>query len=198
VVGAGRYEIPGVLTFTGDFLDTAYKFNPDDPLPHFMEITVNAGAEDLKGNVLAGSYSFTTRSFKLEEPDDGEVFDTFGRGAGTTIVSAAVKGAETRGTPGDVDVTFEWEEVVRADSYELLVDDNDDFSSPEVHETGIVDTEYTHTFTVTEDVTYYWYIVCNAPEGDFDSADVFSFEFNYNNTNVAPSSLGRIKAGFTE
>jgi len=195
---------PGDLSFNGDMLELDYSFEPSDPLPHFVEVTVTASADDLYDppNVMDEySYSFWTRSFELQEPDDGDVIDVTGpRSAGETgrvATMGTVPVTPDGGGRTDVDVTFEWEEVIRADSYELLVDDNDDFSSPEVHETGITDTEYTHTFDVTDDATYYWYVVCNAPDSDFDSADVFSFEFDYN-TNVTPASLGHIKAGFTE
>jgi hypothetical protein len=194
----------GDLSFNGDILELDYSFDPNDPLPHFVEVTVTASADDLydpPNEMSEYSYSFWTRSFDLNEPDDGDVIDVTGPrsgggeavrpATGNTLVVAADDGRT------GVDVTFEWEEVVRANSYELLVDDNDDFSSPEVNETGITDTEYTHTFDVTDDVTYYWYVICNAPDSDFDSADVFSFEFDYN-TNLTPASLGSIKAGFAE
>jgi hypothetical protein len=198
---ADRGEIPGSLNFTGDFLDFTYTFNPDDDLPHYSEIFVTVNAADLAEPphyVEDYEYSFWTRSFYLEEPDDGDVIDVFdGRGEASALATGIIKTASRTDTRGDVDVTFEWEEVVRAESYELFVDDNDDFSSPEVHVTDIDDNEYTHTFTVTEDMTYYWYVVCNAPDADFDSEDIFSFSFDYN-TNIAPASLGHIKAGFAE
>jgi hypothetical protein len=200
VTTAARGEIAGQLTFGGDMLELSYEFEPDAPLPHFMEIVVTVGAADLcspPNDMGEYAYSFTTRSFNLEEPDDGDVIDVFGRG-GAPLATRTVRANPKSDTPGDVDVTFEWEEVVRANSYELFVDDNDDFGSPEVYVTDVADTEYTHTFTVTEDITYYWYVICNAPESDFDSADVFSFDFDYNNTNVTPASLGHIKAGFAE
>jgi hypothetical protein len=200
---ADRGEIPGSLNLTGDFLDFMYTFNPSDDLPHYSEIFVTVNAADLAeppNEMDEYTYSFLTRSFYLEEPDDGDVIEVSGA-RGETPEHGALSGNLSL-SPGSggrtgVDVTFEWEEVVRAESYELIVDDNDDFSSPEVDVTGITDPEYTYTFDVTDDATYYWYVICNAPDGDFDSADVFSFEFDYN-TNVAPASLGQIKAGFAE
>ncbi len=196
-----RDVIEGTLTLTGGFFNFTYTLNPDDDLPHYAEVFVYVAADDLAGNDVEYEYSFSTRSFELEAPDDGEVFDVTGPRSGGEAGRVATTGTipviADGGGRTDVDVTFEWEEVVRADSYELLVDDNDDFSSPEVDETGIADNEYTHTFDVTDDVTYYWYVVCNAPDSDFDSEEVFSFSFDYN-TNVAPASLGHIKAGFAE
>jgi hypothetical protein len=196
-----RGDIAGDLSLSGDFLDTTYSYNPDDPLPHYMEIYVTVNADDLAGHSVDDfTYSFTTKSFKLEEPDDGDVIEVTGP-RGETPEHGALSGNLSL-SPGSggrtgVDVTFEWEEVVRAESYELIVDDNDDFSSPEVDVTGITDPEYTYTFDVTDDATYYWYVICNAPESDFDSKDTFSFSFDYN-TNVAPASLGQIKAGFAK
>lgn len=202
VATAARGEIAGQLTLGGDMLEIEYEFEPDAPLPHFTEILVTVDAADLynpPNEMGEYTYTFWTRSFHLEAPDDGDVIDVFdGRGEASALATGIIKTASRTDAPGDVDVTFQWEEVVRANSYELFVDDNDDFSSPEVHATDITGTEYTHSFTVTEDTTYYWYVICNAPDGDFDSADVYSFEFDYNNANVAPASLGHIKAGFAE
>ncbi|UCE27013.1 MAG: hypothetical protein JSW52_11800 [Candidatus Coatesbacteria bacterium] len=194
-------DIPGDLNLSGDFLDTSYSFNPDDPLPHYIEVFVYVAASDLARHDMEDEYSFWTRSFDLNEPDDGEVFEVTGprSGAGETVRAATGSKPVIVADGGRTgyDVTFEWDEVIRADSYELIVDDNDDFSSPEVHETGITDIEYTHTFDVTDDITYYWYVICNAPDDDFDSRDTFSFSFDYN-TNITPASLGSIKVGFTE
>jgi hypothetical protein len=194
-------DIPGVLTLTGDFLDFMYSFNPDDPLPHYIEVSVYVAASDLADHDVEYEYSFWTRSFDLNEPDDGDVIDVTGPkssgGTGSVAAMGNTRVVAADGGRTGVDVTFEWDEVVRAESYELIVDDNDDFSSPEVHETGITDVEYTHTFDVTDDITYYWYVICNAPDDDFDSRDIFSFSFDYN-TNITPASLGSIKAGFTE
>jgi hypothetical protein len=195
-----RDDIEGTLTLTGGFFDFAYSLNPDDDLPHYAEISVYVAAEDLAGYDVEYEYSFWTRSFELQEPDDGDVIEVIGRGGGAPehgALSGNLTLSPGSGTRTDVDVTFEWEEVVRAESYELIVDDNDDFSSPEVDVTDITDPEYTYTFDVTDDVTYYWYVICNAPDADFDSEDTFSFSFDYN-TNIAPASLGQIKAGFAE
>jgi hypothetical protein len=197
----GRDDIAGDLSLTGDFFDFTYTLNPDDDLPHYAEVFVYVAADDLASNEVEYEYSFWTRSFELQEPDDGDVIDVTGPGRGGKAGRVATMGTVPVIANGDgrtgVDVTFEWEEVVRAESYELIVDDNDDFSSPEVDETDIPENTYTHTFDVTDDVTYYWYVVCNAPDADFDSEEVFSFSFDYN-TNVTPASLGHIKAGFAE
>jgi hypothetical protein len=196
-----RGDIPGSLNITGDFLDTTYSFNPDDSLPHYIEIYVYVAADDLARHEMEYEYSFMTRSFDLNEPDDGDVIEVTGPRGGAApdhgALSGKIRVSAKDGDRTGVDVTFEWDEVVRAESYELIVDDNDDFSSPEVHETDIPENTYTHTFDVTDDITYYWYVICNAPDDDFDSRDTFSFSFDYN-TNIKPASLGNIKAGFAE
>lgn len=200
VTTSARDTLSGDLSFGGDMFELDYSFDPNDLLPHFVEVTVTVNADDLydpPNEMDEYSYSFTTRSFNLQNPQNGEVIDVFGRG-GAPVARIVIKDGETRGTPGEVEVEFVWEGVVRATEYGLLVDDNDDFSSPEVDVSSITDDSYTHTFTVDETTTYYWRVTADCPDNYFACRNDFSFTFNYNNTNVTPASLGHIKAGFAE
>ena len=145
--------------------------------------------------------------FALLEPADGTVFDVFTRGesgsdfeAITTNAGPLNSGSFTLTSrtddPVEMDVLFDWEEAEFADEYELLVDDDDDFSSPIVYLPGLTTDFYTYTFTVTESVLYYWRVIANNDEGDTLCNEDFDFEFNYNNTGVNPASLGHVKATF--
>ena len=145
--------------------------------------------------------------FALLAPADGTVFDVFTRGESgsdfesiTTNAGPLNSGSFTLSSrtddPVDMDVLFDWEESELADEYELLVDDDADFSSPVVYLPGLTTDFYNYTFTVTESVLYYWRVIANNDEGDTQCNEDFDFEFNYNNTGVAPASLGHVKATF--
>jgi hypothetical protein len=146
--------------------------------------------------------------FALLTPEDGAVIDVFTRGAGGDEFNAladAPGGLAKAGTvilynptqdPVDVDVEFTWEESEEAEMYDLICDDDDDFSSPEFEATDLTDETYTYTFTVTESIVYYWTVTAYNDVGDTPCDENFSFEFDYNNTYVAPASLGEVKATF--
>jgi hypothetical protein len=154
-----------------------------------------------------------TGYFALLSPADGAVIDVWASRTASVSTNKALAGtakiaateessnpdaARTQYT-ANVDVTFTWEEPEAADEYELLVDDNSDFSSPEVDVTGIADETYTHTFTVTpETPTQYWRIVASNSYGDTVCDEDFSFSFNYNDTGIVPTSFGNIKARFNQ
>ncbi|UCE25998.1 MAG: hypothetical protein JSW52_06415 [Candidatus Coatesbacteria bacterium] len=143
--------------------------------------------------------------FNLLTPADGEVIDVFdGRGGEPDFVAEAmsVKNAGTitfynrTNDPVDVDVEFTWEESPNATEYELIVDDDYTFNSPVLDETGIEETTYTHTFSVDSTITYYWRVIASNEYGEQQCNEDFEFEFNYNNTSIAPASLGEVKATF--
>jgi hypothetical protein len=142
--------------------------------------------------------------FNLLTPADGEVIDVFTRGEEPGFVAEAMSmkntGAVTlynrTSDPVDVEVEFTWEESVNAEEYQILVDDDYTMVSPVVDESGIADLEFTHTFSVDETITYYWRVIASNENGEKQCNDDFSFEFDYNNTSIAPASLGHVKATF--
>ncbi len=153
-------------------------------------------------------YAAVPGAFALLTPADGEVIEVFTRGEDTPAFTA--KGVATAGgnamgvvtihnrtsEPVDVDVEFTWEESEDVEDYSIMVDDDDDFSSPDVDETGITEETYTETFTLTESITYYWRVAAFNEAGETPCDADFMFEFDYNNTNVVPASLGHVKATF--
>ncbi|UCE25999.1 MAG: DNRLRE domain-containing protein [Candidatus Coatesbacteria bacterium] len=143
--------------------------------------------------------------FALLTPADGEIIDVFsGRGGDTGFVAETTT-AKNAGMvmlynrtedPVDVDVEFTWEESTLAEEYELIIDDDYTFNTPEYDIPGITDEAYTNTFSVDHSIIYYWRVIASNEYGEAQSNEDFSFEFNYNNTNVAPASLGEVKATF--
>jgi len=146
--------------------------------------------------------------FALLTPEDGAVIEVFTRGTGgdeSKALADAPGGLAKTGTvtlfnptqnPVDVDVEFTWDESENVETYDLTVDDNDDFSSPEVEVSDLTEETYTYTFTVTESITYYWTVTAYNDVGDTPCDEDFEFEFDYNNTNVEPASFGTVKAIF--
>ena len=76
--------------------------------------------------------------------------ETFVTPPAPVLVSPANASTTTTSTP-----TFDWEDVSGATQYELLVDNNSDFSSPEINTTVSV-SEYTVAAKALTDGTYYW------------------------------------------
>ena len=56
------------------------------------------------------------------------------------------------------DVGFSWDLMAEADAFDWWVDDNSDFSSPVESKTGLTDTAYGCTKTLSYDTTYYWMV----------------------------------------
>jgi hypothetical protein len=153
--------------------------------------------------VYVGVDGVVPNPFSLLTPADGStILVPPKKGTGGITTGAA-------SDKGSVDVTFTWENngIVMNDTaygmlqYELLIDDNADFSSPEYDITDIAGVEnpsQTVTITVTEDTVYYWRVIATSPYWDVGSVqcDVdfgFTLDFPpYNN--IQPTSLGKVKA----
>jgi hypothetical protein len=140
--------------------------------------------------------------FRLLTPPNGATIDVFRRCDGGNspskkdLTAGGVRTFDRTHDPVDVDVTFTWQRSVNAEEYRLFVDDDPGFGSPEADVSGIDSETYTHTFIVTDDVTYYWRVRASNNGDEIDCTDDFHFTFNYNNVNVGPASLGRIKSAF--
>ncbi|MBU7043087.1 MAG: carboxypeptidase regulatory-like domain-containing protein [Theionarchaea archaeon] len=68
--------------------------------------------------------------------------------------------------------TFSWLQVSGASSYQLQVDNNSNFSSPEIDQTGIATTSYMAPSDLSPD-TYYWRVISNASNAEW--SDKWSF-----------------------
>lgn len=87
----------------------------------------------------------------------------------TTFTASSTPLAPTLVGPEGVDVdiagNIEWESVLNATSYDVQLDDNSDFSSPIVDETGVTGT--TQAYTGLEyNTTYYVQVRANSPGGN--------------------------------
>jgi hypothetical protein len=69
--------------------------------------------------------------------------------------------------------TFSWLQVAGASSYQLQVDNNSNFSSPEIDQTGIVTTSYMAPSDLDAD-TYYWRVTSDAPNAKWSASWSFT------------------------
>jgi len=59
---------------------------------------------------------------------------------------------------GTKNVGFSWDLLATADSFDWVLDDNSDLSSPVESKTGLTSTAYECTETLSHDTTYYWMV----------------------------------------
>jgi len=125
------------------------------------------------GGVAGGSYVMTV---------SGTADGSAGHSVDVVLdVIAGVPAAPTLSSPPDgatgqpLRPQFVWSAVTGADAYWLEVDDDADFSSTVIAETGLTGTTYTPTINLDESTTYYWRVSSENLCGAGDPSTVFSF-----------------------
>ncbi|MEX2237495.1 MAG: Ig-like domain-containing protein [Dehalococcoidia bacterium] len=109
--------------------------------------SITAKAKDAAGNISPASASISV-TVDLTGPD-------------SPALTAPTDGAAT----SDQTPTFDWEAVTGAVSYDLLVDNNSDFSSVTILQSAMVETEFTPGGNLSED-TYYWKVLARDSAGN--------------------------------
>ena len=71
--------------------------------------------------------------------------------------------------------TFEWQESNYAESYNLQIDDNEDFSSPEIEETGITSTSLPIDLSALSNSVYFWKVIATNGKGSLESDNILNF-----------------------
>jgi subtilisin family serine protease len=87
---------------------------------------------------------------------------------------------------------FDWNDISGAVSYTILVDNNSDFSAPEIIETTSVS-----TFTAASDLgygTYYWKVLATNAYGDGAYSSVWNFTIPAPNISLNPVSISTTAA----
>src|SRR5262249_660600 len=104
----------------------------------------------------------------------------------TTFDAAAGTATLTNPPDGAVDVAVQamltWTAASQASTYQVQVDNNNDFSSPEVDVSGLPTTSYTAT-TLSPNTTYFWHVKATNPCG----AGSFSSTFTFTTVNIVCS-----------
>lgn len=154
--------------------------------------------------------------FDLFSPADGSTFNvpTKGDTGSATMTRSGnltTSKVSTTGTKGDIDITFEWDNngmvVWEAPwslvEFELLIDDDPAFGSPEYDIPGITGEfpSYMQTISVTEDTTFYWRVIATFIGFDDDYSTTCNDDFHFfldvsPYVTIQPTSLGHIKAIF--
>jgi len=73
------------------------------------------------------------------------------------------------------DVGFSWDLLATADSFDWVLDDNSDLSSPVESKTGLTTTAYECTETLGYDTTYYWQVIAYNEGAAISSSAVGTF-----------------------
>lgn len=88
-------------------------------------------------------------------------------------------------TINDAEINFDWSDLQGVDHYEILVDNNPGFGSPEIHEPGIqIKSPQTLTasqYQVTNylsDNTYYWKVIVHFSDGSTKESGTQSFTYH--------------------
>ena len=103
-------------------------------------------------------------TFQIEESSNSMLFPA----NGSTVTSK--------------EVVFDWDDVPGAVSYEILVDNNSGFGSPEVYEPGkyVLPSLTNSGYTVTnwfDDNVYYWKVIVHFADGSTQELDTFTFTY---------------------
>jgi hypothetical protein len=146
----------------------------------------------------------TPTTFALTQPQDGAIIPVFKAPGAANLESIKARDVPENNYKEGVPVTFQWNAsniplyTNYNPLYTLEIDDNSDFSSVEVTITGISATSYEYIFSVSGDETWYWRVTAVNPHYSTlitPCDQPFHFSFDYN-SNVQPSSLGKVKACF--
>jgi len=155
--------------------------------------------------VYVGVGGLAANPFALLTPADGSTILVPPKKDSADIAKSDAEGK------GNVDVTFTWENngIVVNDTgyemvkYELLIDDDSAFGSPDYDITDITGDNPSQmvTITVSADTTFYWRVIAsNAIWDEVEEVQCDAdFSFNLDNTpytSIQPSSLGKVKAMF--
>ena len=103
----------------------------------------------------------------------------------TPSLSSPANGSST----DDTTPTFDWGDVSGATRYELIVDNNADWSSPEIHNANITSSSYTPG-TALSAGTYYWTVKAYNTAGSSDWAPIYTFTINAQSGNYAQMIIG--------
>jgi hypothetical protein len=157
------------LSASGNPAGSTADFSPNQVTPPGSSVLTIGNT----GGVAGGSYVMTV---------SGTADGSAGHSVDVVLdVVAGVPAAPTLSSPPDgatgqaLRPQFVWSSVTGADAYWLEVDDDADFSSTVISETGLTGTTYTPTADLAESTTYYWRVSSENLCGSGTPSTVFSF-----------------------
>ncbi|GMQ56150.1 discoidin domain-containing protein [Vallitalea sediminicola] len=75
--------------------------------------------------------------------------------------------------------SFDWGDSINASGYQIVVDDNSDFSSPEINVSDINDSNYTSNITLNRLTKYYWKVIGINSNGSTQCNSISSFKTSF-------------------
>ncbi|GKX32093.1 endo-beta-N-acetylglucosaminidase [Vallitalea longa] len=75
--------------------------------------------------------------------------------------------------------SFDWQDSVNASSYQIIVDDNSDFSSPEIDVANITSSNYISNMTLSRLTNYYWKVIATNSNGSTECNSISIFKTSF-------------------
>jgi hypothetical protein len=169
VGSVSSFSNPVTLSTEGHPVGTNPTFDPNPVVPPgSAQLTIGN-----TGSAAPGSYAVTVSGVATDSPGHQvelglDVYDVV---PGSATLTAPTDGAS--GQP--LRPTFEWTPAAQATSYTLEVDDDPDFSSPAVVESGITDTTFTPASDLMSNTQYSWRVTAENVCGAGAASPVYSF-----------------------
>lgn len=101
----------------------------------------------------------------------------------TPAPGSPTQSCPANGGTGPTTPTFSWADAGDGVTYDLIVDDNNTFASPEINATDLTSTSYTPGTPLTDGTTYYWSVI--AANGT-DSTWSEQWDFTASDTGITP------------
>lgn len=76
-------------------------------------------------------------------------------------------------------ISFDWQDSVNATSYQIMVDDNSDFSSPVINKSDITSSNYISNITLNRLTDYYWKVIAENSTGSTECNSTSTFRTSF-------------------
>ena len=173
------------FSWSGSDIDgtiSGYYYDLDDSTPD----TWTSSTTKTFSSLSNGSHTFYVKA----KDDDGDYSEIISRFFTVSIVpdSPTLYSPSNGTTINENTPTFDWNDPTYAYRYELIVDNNSSFTSPEINETDLSSSNYTPSSTLSND-TYYWKVRVQNSSGTWGnwSSPTWSFTVYVENVPEPPT-----------
>jgi len=171
-------------------LDSRYFCDEDgddvlDPLCHYVPPAGGSPAYHILGGPAGGLSCETTYYWRVRAADAGtdQIIHSWWSDPRSVVIGPSVQAGEitlVSPEPGATGVAiknvgFSWDLSATADSFDWVLDDNADLSSPVESKTGLTSTAYGCTQTLEYSTTYYWQVTAYNEGAEISTSAVGTF-----------------------